>query len=92
MLRPCLQLEAVLYHGPSKSFNIYVNYLSTPSRTKLLSAEVKNSQVILQMVLPILTKFVQKSQIRRLLLKEVAKQSAEYSGLHNSPPFADFST
>jgi hypothetical protein len=45
--------------------------------TKLLSAEVKNSQVILRIVLPILTKFLQKSQIRRALLQEVAKQSAK---------------
>jgi len=45
--------------------------------TKLVSAEVKNSQVILWIDLPILTKFLQKSQIRRALLQEVAKQSAE---------------
>ena len=44
--------------------------------TQLLSAEVKNSQVILRIVLPILTKFLQKSQIRTVLLQEVAKQSA----------------
>ena len=43
----------------------------------LLSVEVKNSQVILRIVLPILTKFLQKSQICRALLQEVAKQSAE---------------
>ena len=49
----------------------------TIDTTKLLSAEVKNSQVILRIVLPILTKFLQKSQIRRVLLQEVAKQSAE---------------
>ena len=43
----------------------------------LLSVEVKNSQVILRIVLPILTKFFQKSQICRALLQEVAKQSAK---------------
>ena len=45
------------------------------STTKLLSAKVKNSHVILRIVLPILTKFLQKSQIRRALFQEVAKQS-----------------
>ena len=45
--------------------------------TKLLGAEVKNSQVILRIALPILTKFLQKSQIRRARLQELAKQSAE---------------
>ena len=45
--------------------------------TKLLSAEVENSQAILCIILPILTKFLQKSQIRRALLQEVAKQSTE---------------
>ena len=45
--------------------------------TKLLSAEVNNSQVILRIVLPILTKFLQKSQIPRALLQEVAKHFAE---------------
>ena len=47
------------------------------SKTKLLSDEVKKSQVILRIVLPILTKFLQKSQIRRVLLQEVTKQSPE---------------
>ena len=46
------------------------------TKTKLLSTEVKNSQFILQIVLPILTKFPQKIQIRRAPLQEVAKQSA----------------
>ena len=46
------------------------------STTKLMSAEVKNSQVIMGIVLPILTKFLQKSQIRTApLLQEVAKHS-----------------
>ena len=72
-----MQLEAVLYRGPIRSFNTYVNYLSTPSSTKLLSAEVKNSQVILRIALLILTKFLQIGQIRRVLLQDVAKQSAE---------------
>ena len=49
----------------------------TAATTKLLSAQVKNSKVILRIVLPILTKFLQKSQIRRALLQEVAKQSSE---------------
>ena len=40
------------------------------STTKLLSVEAKNSQVILRIVLLILTKFLQKSQIRRALLQE----------------------
>ena len=40
-----------------------------------MSAEVKNSQVIMGIVLPILTKFLQKSQIRTALLQEVAKHS-----------------
>jgi hypothetical protein len=53
--------------------------------TKLLSAEVKNSQGILRIVLPILTKFgspkfLQNIQIRRELKQEVAKQSEEYLG------------
>ena len=38
------------------------------------------SQVILWIVLPILTKFLQNIQIRRELKQEVAKQSAEYLG------------
>ena len=40
--------------------------------TKLMSAKVKNSQVILRIILPILTKFFQKSQSHRALLQEVA--------------------
>ena len=35
--------------------------------TKLLSAEVENSQAILWIILPILTKFLQKSQSSRAL-------------------------
>ena len=38
---------------------------------------MKNRQVMLGSVLPILTKFLQKSQICRALLQEVAKQSTE---------------
>ena len=42
--------------------------------TNLLSAEVKNSRVILRTVLPLLTKFLQKDQIHRVLLQELAKK------------------
>ena len=35
------------------------------------------SEIILRIVLPILKKFLQKSQIRRVLLQEAAKQSAK---------------
>jgi hypothetical protein len=40
-------------------------------------AEVKSSQVTLRIILPILTKVLQKSQIHRAILKNVAKQSAK---------------
>ena len=49
----------------------------TAATTKLLSAKVKNSKVILRIFLPILTKLLQKSQSRRALLQEVAKQSSD---------------
>ena len=49
----------------------------TAATTKLLSAKVKNSKVILRIFLPILTKLLQKSQIRRALLQKVVKRSAE---------------
>ena len=55
---------------PKIAFDIYCT-------TKLLNAKVKNSQIILRIVLPIPTKFLQKSQICRALLQEVAKQSVE---------------
>jgi hypothetical protein len=51
--------------------------LTVQTTAKLLSAEVKNSQIILRIVLPIVTKFLKKSQICRALLQEVAKQSTE---------------
>ena len=58
--------------------------------TKLLSAEMKNSQVILRIVLPILTKFLQKSQICRAPLNgEVAKRSAKISNNMYDQPFAN---
>ena len=44
-----------------------MTYLGKTITTKLLGAEVKNSQVILRIVLPILKKFLQKSQIYRVL-------------------------
>ena len=39
---------------------------------------MKNSHIILRIVLPILTKLLQKSQLREGIFQEVAKQSAEY--------------
>jgi hypothetical protein len=38
---------------------------------------VKNSQVILRIVLAILTKFLKKTQLREGILQKVAKQSEE---------------
>ena len=49
--------------------------------TKLLSAEVKNTQVILRIVLSILTKFLQESQIRRALLQEVENNPQNNSAI-----------
>ena len=61
----------------STNINVVTKLKKCQLTTKQLSAEVKNRQVILWIVLPILTKFLQRSQIRKALLHEVAKQPAE---------------
>ena len=69
----------IFFHGYRKTFdsrNLDLAMKHDLSTAKLMSAEVKNSQVILKIVLPILTKFLQKSQIHTALLQEKAKQSA----------------
>ena len=64
--------------------------LSNIITTKLLNAKVKNSQVILWIVLPILTKFLQKSQIGRALLQEVAKQICTITRLFFTSALSSF--